>query len=73
MELQLTDVKKNYGSKAALCGINFRFHEGIYGILGANGAGKSTMLNLITDNLKRDCGKITYNGEDILEAGKNIV
>lgn len=70
MELQLTDVKKNYGSKAALCGINFRFHEGIYGILGANGAGKSTMLNLITDNLKRDCGKITYNGEDILEAGK---
>ena len=58
-------------------GISYTFTPGVYGILGANGAGKSTMINLITDNVSRDKvngGSILYdenNDEtDILKLGK---
>ena len=54
MELKITDLKKTYGNVKALKGINYTFTPGVYGILGANGAGKSTMINLITDNVSRD-------------------
>lgn len=69
MELRLTEVTKKYGDKVALDRFCYTFQAGIYGILGANGAGKSTMMNLITDNLRRDGGSITYNGNDILKLG----
>ena len=67
MELMITDLKKTYGNVKALKGINYTFTPGVYGILGANGAGKSTMINLITDNVSRDKngGSIMYSdGED---------
>ena len=69
MELRLTDVTKKYGDKVALDCFSYCFQPGIYGILGANGAGKSTMMNLITDNLRRDGGSITLDGEDIQKMG----
>lgn len=69
MELRLTEVTKKYGNKLALDRFSYSFRPGIYGILGANGAGKSTMMNLITDNLRRDGGAITYNGREIREMG----
>lgn len=69
MELRLTELSKNYGDKVALDKFSFSFQQGIYGILGANGAGKSTMMNLITDNLKRDGGAILFDGIEIRELG----
>ncbi len=69
MQLQLKDITKRYGKKLALDSLSVTFTAGIYGILGANGAGKSTMMNLITDNISRDGGSITYDGKDILEMG----
>lgn len=69
-ELKLRHVTKKYGDKLALDDFSFTFREGIYGILGANGAGKSTMMNLITDNLKRDDGNILFNGRDIRYLGR---
>lgn len=69
MELKLTDVCKSYGKLQALQSLSVSFTTGIYGILGANGAGKSTMMNLITDNIKRDSGSITFDGREILEMG----
>lgn len=69
MELRLTELSKNYGDKVALDKFSFSFQQGIYGILGANGAGKSTMMNLITDNLKRDGGTILFDGIEIRELG----
>ena len=50
----LKNLKKTYGNVKALKGINYTFTPGVYGILGSSGAGKSTMINLITDNVKRD-------------------
>ena len=51
MKLEVRNLKKTYGTVQALKGINYTFTPGVYGILGANGAGKSTMINLITDNV----------------------
>ena len=67
--LTLLHVTKRYGELTALFDFSMRFRPGIYGILGANGAGKSTMMNLITDNIRRDEGVIRYGKRDILELG----
>lgn len=72
MELQLADVTKKYGGKVALDQFSYTFGQGIYGILGANGAGKSTMMNLITDNLRRDGGSITFDGQDVKTLGTSF-
>lgn len=67
--LEIKHLTKKYGDLAALSDFTFTFDKGVYGLLGANGAGKSTMLNLITDNIKRTEGEILYNGTDILSLG----
>ncbi len=76
MELVLENLSKTYGTVQALKGVSYTFEPGVYGILGANGAGKSTMINLITDNVSRDRGneggKILFDGEDILKLGKRF-
>lgn len=54
MQLSLENLSKTYGTVQALKGVSYTFEPGVYGILGANGAGKSTMINLITDNVSRD-------------------
>ena len=69
MKLELIDLTKRYGDLVALNNFTITFEAGIYGILGANGAGKSTMMNLITDNIKRDGGKILFDGKEILDMG----
>ena len=72
MELQL----EHLSTVQALKDISYTFKPGIYGILGANGAGKSTMINLITDNVARDKGSaggsILYDGQDILKLGSRF-
>jgi len=72
MELTLEGITKTYGTVQALNGISYTFVPGIYGILGANGAGKSTMINLLTDNVSREHGTICYEGTDILKMGKKF-
>ena len=79
MKLEVRNLKKTYGTVQALKGINYTFTPGVYGILGANGAGKSTMINLITDNVSRDKmngGSILFGEdsaeEDILKLGKQF-
>ena len=72
MQLELIDLTKQYGSFTALDHANILFTEGIYGILGENGAGKSTMMNLLTDNIHRTDGQILFNGTDILELGERL-
>ena len=69
MELKLENLTKRYGQKVALDGFSYTFRQGICGILGANGAGKSTMMNLITDNVSRDEGVILFEGKDVLSLG----
>ena len=76
MKLELRNVTKTFGSVTALDDFSITFEQGIYGILGANGAGKSTMVNLITDNIPRDRGEkggvILFDGVDILKLGSRF-
>lgn len=72
MRLELKNLTKKYGGMTALDHISVTFTPGIYGILGANGAGKSTMMNLLTDNILRTDGEILFDGIDILKLGKDF-
>lgn len=68
MRLEIVNLFKNYGTKEVLKDINFTFEEGkIYGLLGRNGAGKTTFFNAINEDIEVDSGRFYL--ED--EYGKN--
>ena len=68
MKLEIHDLEKNYGKKEVLKDINFTFEEGkIYGLLGRNGAGKTTFFNALNSDIPVDNGRFYL--ED--EYGKN--
>lgn len=71
MQLTLDRLTKQYGSKIALDRLSAIFEPGIYGLLGANGAGKTTMMRLICDILKPTSGEVTFNGTNIREMGES--
>lgn len=67
--LKITDLSLNYGPIAAIKGIDLSVGEGqIVAILGANGAGKTSTLKVISGLLKPSGGEILFDGKDI--AGK---
>lgn len=52
-----SDIKKSFGDKVALNGISFTIDKGeIFGFLGPSGAGKTTMINILTGQLTCDRG-----------------
>ena len=62
--IEFENVSLSYGNRLILDNINFRVNEGqIYGMLGPNGVGKSTIFNLITGLIKPSSGNIRINGE----------
>ncbi len=66
--IQAVEITKNYGKKAAVNRINFEVHSGeIAGLLGQNGAGKSTAFSMVIGMIKPDHGKVFFRGEDITE------
>ena len=67
MELKLQHVTKRYGTKTAVDDINMTLREGIYGLLGANGAGKTSLMRLICLIQNRSGGEITLDGKEIME------
>ena len=67
--LKITDLKLNYGMISAIKGIDLSVGEGqIVAILGANGAGKTSTLKVISGLLKPSGGEIIFDGQNI--AGK---
>ncbi len=58
MKLVVKHLKKSFGTKEVLKDINFEFEKGkIYGLLGRNGAGKTTFFNCLNDDLEIDSGE----------------
>ena len=65
MRLIIQDLEKSFDKKKVLNGINFTFEKGkIYGLLGRNGAGKTTMFNCLNENLPLDKGSIRLEFPD---------
>jgi len=59
MKLIVKNVKKSFDKKDVLNGLNYEFEQGkIYGLLGRNGAGKTTFFNLVDEDLDLDYGEI---------------
>lgn len=67
--LELQNITKRYGNRRALDHISLTLENGIYGLLGPNGTGKSTLMNIITGNLKPSSGKVLWNGKNIRDMG----
>ena len=64
--LKVTDLCKQFSGIVAANNINVEAADGeIIGIIGANGAGKTVFVNMITGYLKPSSGRIEYHGQDI--------
>jgi ABC-2 type transport system ATP-binding protein len=65
-------VVKRYGHTVALAGLDADIGPGITGLLGSNGAGKTTFISLILGLRSRDAGELTVLGHDPATAGIEV-
>ena len=64
--LEVKNLSKYFGIKKAVDNVSFRVEDGhILGVLGKNGAGKSTIFRMILNILEPDEGEVIYNGKKI--------
>lgn len=64
--LQIEDIQVYYGAINAVKGISFEVEKGeIIALIGANGAGKTTILHTVSGLIRAKSGRITFNGTDI--------
>lgn len=73
MPLEVKNVSKNYGEKKAVDNISFTMDKpGAFGLLGTNGAGKTTSIRMILGILKKDSGEITWNKKQVERKNVNF-
>ena len=64
--LEVNNLEVYYGVICALKGISFQVNEGeIVSLIGANGAGKTTMMQSVVGMIPKKSGTVLFNGEDI--------
>ena len=61
-------IEKSYGKQTVLRGVNLQVQPGcIYGLIGRNGVGKTTLLGILTGQNTHDAGTVTYGGQPVWE------
>ena len=70
MEFKTIELTKKFGSKTAVNHLNITLSNGVYGLLGANGAGKTTFMRLLCNIQAPTSGKIVLNGKNIAGLGE---
>ena len=66
MKLVVKNLKKNFEKKEVLKDINFEFEKGkIYGLLGRNGAGKTTFFNCLNEDIDIDAGEFYIEDNNV--------
>ena len=66
--IEFNNISLSYGNRLILDNLNFKINEGqIFGMLGPNGVGKSTIFNLITGLISPNNGKIKIIGQDVTD------
>jgi branched-chain amino acid transport system ATP-binding protein len=64
--LKVTNLQKSYGAIRAVGGVSFEVMPGeIFGVIGPNGSGKTTMFNSVLGQITPDTGRIELKGQDI--------
>ena len=64
--IQVKGLEKSFKKLAVLTGVDFEVEQGsIFALLGSNGAGKTTIVKILTTLLKQDSGTATVNGFDV--------
>jgi ribose transport system ATP-binding protein len=65
MHIQMNHIYKAFGTNQVLSGVDFELQEGeVHALMGENGAGKSTIMNILTGLHKRDSGTIMIDGQE---------
>lgn len=70
MELQTKNLTKGFGKTLAVCHLDLTLRKGVYGLLGANGAGKTTFMRLLCGLQQPTMGEISLNGRSIRTLGE---
>lgn len=66
MELELKNIRKSFGEKKVLKDVSFRAASGrAFGLLGRNGAGKTTSIRILMDVFPPDEGEILFSGKPL--------
>ncbi|NWJ44312.1 MAG: ATP-binding cassette domain-containing protein [Chloroflexi bacterium] len=71
--ISVQGLKKSYKNVSVLTGVNFQVKAGtIFALLGSNGAGKTTIIKILTTLLKPDSGTAIVNGFDVVSKADNV-
>jgi ABC-2 type transport system ATP-binding protein len=71
--LQIAGLTKSYGDHSVLRGVDFDVAPGsIFALLGSNGAGKTTVVRVLSTLLKSDGGTVTVNGFDVATQAADV-
>lgn len=70
MEIVINNLSKRYGKKEALSDISLSIPAGMYGLLGRNGAGKTSLMRILATLSVPTKGEVMINGVSIKEATK---
>jgi ABC-2 type transport system ATP-binding protein len=71
--IQVNGLQKSYEKVHVLRGVDFEVKKGsIFALLGSNGAGKTTIVKILTTLLKQDSGTATINGFDVAEKPDHV-
>jgi len=64
--IHIENVQKAYGAVLALRGVSLDIGQGeLYGLIGPDGAGKTTLIRILVTLLRADAGRVMVNGKDV--------